>query len=59
MTSPDYPSTYCENMNCSYLITTVPGYTLEVNVTLLELEFNTDTLSFFDGDSMNHTRMQL
>ncbi|CAD5235145.1 unnamed protein product [Bursaphelenchus xylophilus] len=57
LTSPDYPDPYCDSMNCTHVITAPEGKLVEVNVTLLDLEYSSDTLSLFDGDSMNSSKI--
>ncbi|KAI6205741.1 hypothetical protein M3Y94_00826700 [Aphelenchoides besseyi] len=57
--SPEYPQPYCNDMNCTYVIQASEGETIAVNVTLLSLEHNMDTLSFYDGPTWRSPRIEL
>ncbi|CAD5228853.1 unnamed protein product [Bursaphelenchus okinawaensis] len=57
LTSPDYPDPYCDGMNCTHVIVAPKDTIVQLNVTLLDLEMNLDTVTIFDGDSVNATKI--
>uniref|UniRef100_A0A915Q2I6 CUB domain-containing protein n=1 Tax=Setaria digitata TaxID=48799 RepID=A0A915Q2I6_9BILA len=59
LTSPDYPSHYCNLMKCQYLITAPQGYIVVVNITELALEPNEDLLVIFDGANITNKRIKI
>ncbi|KAM3715965.1 Cubilin, partial [Dirofilaria immitis] len=59
LTSPDYPSHYCNLMKCQYLITAPQEYIVVANITELALEPNEDMLVFFDGPNITDRRIRI
>ncbi|VDN00864.1 unnamed protein product [Thelazia callipaeda] len=59
LTSPDYPSHYCNLMECQYLITAPEGCNVLLNITELALEPNEDILTIFDGSNITDRQISL
>ncbi|EJD76583.1 hypothetical protein LOAG_16527 [Loa loa] len=59
LTSPDYPSHYCNLMKCQYLITAPQGYIVIANITEVALEPNEDVLAIFDGSNITDRRIKM
>uniref|UniRef100_A0A0R3RZ52 CUB domain-containing protein n=1 Tax=Elaeophora elaphi TaxID=1147741 RepID=A0A0R3RZ52_9BILA len=59
LTSPDYPSHYCNLMKCQYLISAPLRYIVVVNITELALEPNEDVLAIFDGTNITDRRIRI
>jgi cubilin len=61
LTSPGYPTPYCDNMNCKWRITAPPNMRVVVNVTNLTTEAGShDNLGIYDGiETQSETRLAL
>uniref|UniRef100_A0AC35TWB8 CUB domain-containing protein n=1 Tax=Rhabditophanes sp. KR3021 TaxID=114890 RepID=A0AC35TWB8_9BILA len=57
LTSPDYPQSYCNDLDCLYHITSDEGYNVVVNVTEVKTEARHDVLAIFNGPFNNGTHI--
>uniref|UniRef100_A0A914YSS3 CUB domain-containing protein n=1 Tax=Panagrolaimus superbus TaxID=310955 RepID=A0A914YSS3_9BILA len=55
--SPDYPTPYCNNMNCTWLIQAPPQHRIVINITDFLTEIDQDFLVIFEGNSTNSSHL--
>uniref|UniRef100_A0A7E4VLR8 CUB domain-containing protein n=1 Tax=Panagrellus redivivus TaxID=6233 RepID=A0A7E4VLR8_PANRE len=59
LTSPDYPTPYCDNMDCTWHLRAPEGHRVIVNITDFLTEIDQDFLGIFNGNTTNTTHLEL
>lgn len=59
LTSPDYPMSYCNELQCTYKILAPVGYRIVINVSDFFTEINQDFLMIFDGNSTTEKHLKM